>query len=67
MSQKECSDLDMRGQICILQIVEDIWRVLKDFRTTLKTLYVAQIISKRLGLKDFSRVVRKDMSGGLLM
>ena len=67
MSQKECSDLDMRGQICILQIVEDIWRVLKDFRTTLKTLYVAQIISKRLGLKDFWRVVKKDMSGGLLM
>ena len=67
MSQKECSDLDLGGQICILQIVEDIWRVLKDFRTTLKTLYVAQIISKRLSLKDFSRVVRRDMSGGLLM
>ena len=67
MSQKGCSDLALRGQICILQIVEDSWRVLKDFRTTLKTLYVAQIISKRLGLKDFWRVVKKYMSGGLLM
>ena len=58
MSQKGCSDLALRGQICILQIV-DSWRVLKDFRTTLKTLYVAQIISKRLGSKDFWRVVKK--------
>ena len=66
MSQKGCSDLALRGQICILQIV-DSWRVLKDFRTTLKTLYVAQIISKRLGSKDFWRVVKKDMRGGLLM
>ena len=50
-----------------LQIVEDTCRVLKDFRTNLKTLYLAQILSKRLGLEDGWRVVKKDMSGGLLM